>query len=146
MREIFNEANYEQLQELEAGYGDMADSLDNVIHRLTNPRGIQFLFKRNGKLEGYLSSMPASEFMEERRNNLFDGSPNVLYVESVIGKTAQGTLGELVKQAKEKGYKKISIIGINQRLNEVLRRRYGFEAVEEITWFGQDAEYMERKL
>ncbi len=146
MREIFNEANYEELQDLEAGYGNMADDLENVVRGLTNQRGIQFLFKKNGKLEGYLSSMPADEFHAERRTALFDASPDILYVESVIGKTSLGAIGMLLEQAKEKGYKKISIIGINNRLNEVLKKRYQFALVEEVLWLGQEAEYMEVEL
>jgi hypothetical protein len=117
-------------------------SSSDIIATMSYPRSVSMIFTEQGKLKGYLSARSADGVTA---NNLeFDHSKRNLYVESVAGSVDPfKTLAFLKEQAKKTGYTKISMHGINPRLNKILKR-FGFETKEIIpNWLGKTAEYME---
>jgi len=145
---ILNQNDLDQIEEVEnKKFGTSAQPIEEVLDTLANTLGVQFLIKENGKIVGYLSSRPADTFIPNVRHDSYDGSSDVLYVESVAGKTDPFQLLNILKQkAREAGYRKISMHGINPRLNRILAR-LGFELKEKIPdWLGHTAAYMEFEL
>ena len=120
---------------------------EEILRTLSNTRGIQLLVKDGGNLKGYLSSLPASEAEIPVRNEAFDDSDATLYVESVAGNIDPfQTLRVLKEKAKEAGYAKIAMHGVNERLNRLLVRA-GFELKEVVRdWLGTTAAYMEMEI
>ena len=83
----------------------------------------------------------------ERESRALLGNKATLYVGSIAGKVDPfRTLNQLKDKAKELGYKKINLHGINPWLNLALRRS-GFELKEEIDdWYGQPVQYLEMDI
>jgi uncharacterized protein with GYD domain len=126
---------------------NISESAEDILESICSEKGISFVFMEENKIVGYLSSITADKFTPEIRHPEYDSSNKALYIESIAGKIdPYQTLQKLKEQAKERGYEKIIMHGINPRLNKALER-YGFEGKAIIkNWYGHTAEYMEMEL
>jgi len=145
--DFFTAGNREDIARLEREDFDdeTTQPVEEVLQTLSNKNGVQILAKEGERITGYLSSLPASEAELPYRNDHFDDSDSVLYVESIAGSfDPYRVLRDLKENAQQAGYTKIALHGINKRLNRALAR-FGFET-KEITrnWIGgKNAAYME---
>jgi lipocalin len=148
--EIITNNDIEQIEEVETSIfdKDSAEDIEEILEVMQNTKGVQFLFKEKNNVVGYLSSLPASDFHPHIEHNTYDSSSNILYINAIAGKADSfSTLRLLKEKAKEAGYEKLSMHGINPRLNTLLTR-LGFEPKELIkNWLGdKPAAYMEMDL
>lgn len=147
--DLFSPGNINDIERIERERfrGSARQPTEEILRTLSNTKGIQLLIKDGGNLKGYLSSLPASEAEIPVRNEAFDASDATLYVESVAGNIDPfQTLRVLKEKAKEAGYTKIAMHGVNERLNRLLVRA-GFELKEVVhDWLGATAAYMEMEI
>ncbi|MGI6374230.1 MAG: hypothetical protein ACOX0C_02750 [Patescibacteria group bacterium] len=142
------EAMAQQIEEIEDSiFGDkgLNEDIEDILNNMSQARAISFLFTEKNKAVGYLSAYSAN--LLEVPDHNYDKDEATLYVDSIAGKVDPfRTLNQLKEKAKKLGYKKISLHGINPRLNTALKRS-GFIVKEEIpNWYGQPAEYLELDL
>ncbi len=145
--DLFSEEDTNSIERIEQeSFGPMAEDIETILQYLKNDRGIQMLFKSKNVLQGYLCSLPANEF--PAHNDAYDNSKDNLYIESIAGKVPLSVFNVLKEKAKASSYTKISMHGINERLNNVLKKRAGFKTKETISnWIDdKSAEYMEYEL
>ncbi len=123
------------------------ESPEEILGNIQSDKGISFVFMEDNKIIGYLNSLKASDTELPIEHDEFDASDDALYIESIAGKiNPYQALNKLKEQAKERGYRKIILHGINPRLNKALTR-YGFEAKAKIKdWGNVSADYMELNL
>ena len=147
--DVFNKNNLQELGEVENGaFPDFSAGTEHIIKSLTNLKGVQILAKDNGKLTGYMSSFPANELYYMNHESL-DKSEGTLYIDSIAGSipSYNKLLKELKEKAKKAGYTKISMHGINKKLNFILEKRFGFRIIEKgINYLGKDSDYMEMDI
>ncbi len=122
----------------------LSQSIEEIITTLSTPKSVGFVFMEGNRIVGYLSSLGADKFTPIVRHREYDAGNKVLYIESIAGKVnPYQVLQNLKKQAKDGGYEKIILHGINPQVNNILKR-FGFETKEIIeNWGGNRAEYME---
>jgi hypothetical protein len=144
------ESIIEDLNNIEAesfSNSGLEESPEEILENIQSEKGISFVFMEGGRITGYLTSQKANEAELPQTHNEFDARGDNLYVESIAGKIDPfQALNKLKEQAKERGYKKILLHGINPRLNRALVR-CGFEPKATIeNWGNGKAEYMELRL
>lgn len=106
---------------------NLTESVESILATLTSPQSIGFIFMEGSKIVGYLSSLRADMFTPIVGHREYDSSDKALYIELIAGKVdPYQTLQKLKEQAKEGGYEKIMLHGINPRLNKALTR-FGFK-------------------
>ncbi len=127
--------------------GAARQSTDEIWETIQNPRGLQMIVRKEGRIVGYLSSRPADTFLPPVSHAEYDSSPEVLYIESIAGNFDPFETIRIIKEkAQEAGYKKIALHGINQQLNKALAR-FGFKTKATVkNWLGATAAYMEMEL
>lgn len=121
--------------------------VEQILGTLITPESIGFIFMEENKIVGYLSSLRADKLKPYIVHREYDASDQALYIMALAGKIdPYQTLNKLKEQAKAGGYQKITMHGVNARLNNILSR-FGFQKKATLkNWSGHQADYMELAL
>lgn len=144
---INEQQNLLQIERASFGPGE-ADSLRSIMRTFMIKNGIHILFRENGVLVGYVSTLPADRFEISMMHKGFDLRYDNLYLYSIAGKADLFRAIKILRKcAGERSFKKLLSYCLNPRLVRV-QKRFGFETIEIIpNWLpGKLAEYMELKI
>lgn len=125
-----------------------ADSLRSIMRTFMTKNGIHILFRNNGVLVGYVSTLPADQFEISKMREGFDLRHDNLYLYSIAGKADLFRAIKILREcAGKRSFKKLLSYCLNPRLVKV-QKRFGFETIVIIpNWLpGTLAEYMELKI
>ncbi|MBD3282621.1 MAG: hypothetical protein GF387_03400 [Candidatus Portnoybacteria bacterium] len=137
----------------------MQSDIEDLRETLENERGIQLITKnKEDKIVSYLSSEPIEDAYEELKDYDPELKPekDSLYVESIATrpenrdiKILLKNLNTIKKEAREKGYRKITAhVRVNNNLSNVLQKK-GFKKLRTMkNWhnFNEPFDYLELEL
>ncbi len=132
---------------------------EDLLETLKNKKGVQLVLKdEKGKIVGYLCSKPLVDAFKELKeyDEELSSEPNTLYIESIAIRPENRSLKAflklsktLLKEAKEKGYKKLTAYARVQNNLSSLLQKLGAEKKRRIeNWLdtGEPFDYLEIKL
>ncbi len=112
---------------------------EDVIATLQNGNPLNRLFQdENGKVKGYMACQDFGE-----------GQAYLKYFGTLTGSTDRNLLRKIsafLDFARESGYKRLSFHGWNDRLNQVMVRRFGFNRIRRDTYGDLGADFFEVDL